>query len=212
MSMSDYNPGKQRVEIQKKSGDRDERGVRVAKFNTKGHKPTEPNLSEENMTALEMMIADFLPKLVSPNPHYDTPEQLQDAIKEYFLYIVDCNRNGAKLVPDIEGLCSYIGVGRRQFNYWEQENQKGFAPTITKAKNFIAAYKKQLGFKGEIPPIIFATDFNNNHDYINPKNQIEITTRPVEFIDKEALIREALSMPVESPMIEDKAQKEDPTN
>lgn len=199
------------VKKQIKNGQRDKRGVRIANYKpSKRMKQNQEELNELNIKTLEVMIADFLPKLAKPLPKYDTVEQLQDAITNYFIYIADCNQKGAKLIPDVEGLCSFIGVPRRTLLFWETENKNNFAPTISQTKNFIAAYKKQLGFNGEIPPIIFATDFNNNHDYVNPKNQIEITARPVETIDKEALIREALSMPTERLQIAE--TKKDPTD
>ena len=50
----------------------------------------------------------------------------------------------------------------------------GSADTIKRFKTNIAAYKKQLAFSGKIPPIVFATDFNNNHGYTQQQN-IEIT-------------------------------------
>lgn len=200
-----------RTKKQIKKGDRDKRGVRIANYKpTKQMKQNQEELNELNIKTLEVMIADFLPKLAKPLPKYDTIEQLQDAISNYFIYIADCNKRGAKLIPDVEGLCSFIGVPRRTMLFWEKENYNNFAPTISQTKNFIAAYKKQLGMNGEIPPIIFATDFNNNHDYVNPKNQIEITARPVDAIDKEALIREALSMPTERLQIAE--TKKDPTD
>ena len=41
-------------------------------------------------------------------------------------------------------------------------------------RNAIALCKKQLAFTGQIPPVVFAIDFNNNHDYIQSKNQLEV--------------------------------------
>jgi hypothetical protein len=38
----------------------------------------------------------------------------------------------------------------------------------------ISMCKKQLAFDGQIPPVVFAIDFNNNHDYIQAKNTLEI--------------------------------------
>jgi hypothetical protein len=43
-------------------------------------------------------------------------------------------------------------------------------------RNSIAACKKQMALNGEIPPVVFAIDFNNNHDYVQSKNQVQIQT------------------------------------
>jgi hypothetical protein len=41
-------------------------------------------------------------------------------------------------------------------------------------KNQLAYCKKQLALKGKIPPIVFATDFNNNHGYTQ-KQEIAVS-------------------------------------
>lgn len=194
------------VEGMKKSGKRDERGVRVQKFTTRsGNKPIEVNELDNN--TFNAITDEFLSNIAEPPPNYETVEQLVEAISDYANWIkTQNNLNNAHLIPDVEGMCSFIRVPRATVLSWERRDTRGFGYTISLARDWIATCKKQMALKGEIPPLIFATDMNNNHDYVNPKNQVEITARPMEVVDRDALIREALAMPIENPQIEDKVK------
>ena len=79
-----------------------------------------------------------------------------------------------RLVPDIEGFCAFAGISRETLNNWETARPGAYSDTIKIFKNTIAAYKKQLAFNGEIPPIVFATDFNNNHGYTQAAQKIDL--------------------------------------
>lgn len=112
-------------------------------------------------------------------PKFETVDQLQDAIMRYWDYLMAANDAAIQLIPDVEGLCSYIGVNRSTLLSWEREDYRGFAETIKQAKNDIAACKKQIGMRGGIPPIVMAMDFNNNHGYTQKQEVIVTPNNPL---------------------------------
>ena len=108
-------------------------------------------------------------------PKYGSIEELQAQIIAYWEYMEEANRNGVALIPDMEGLCSFLGISRATFRSWERENFQGFAETLAQVRNDIAACKKQLGLQNKIPAIVMAMDFNNNHDYVQ-KQEVQIAS------------------------------------
>lgn len=105
---------------------------------------------------------------------YETAEELQEGIKKYLLYIAEKNAAGVALIPDVEGLALFLGVSRSTLYEWQNSRPGEFSDTLKRTLNAIAAAKKQLALMGKIPPLVFATDFNNNHGYTQQQN-IEIT-------------------------------------
>lgn len=112
-------------------------------------------------------------------PIFESVEELQKQIIAYWDYLAKANREQVKLIPDVEGLCSFLGINRDTLQDWERNNYKGFSGTIKTTKNAIAAFKKQLALKGKIPPIVFATDFNNNHGYTQKQEMIVTPNQPL---------------------------------
>ncbi|MCM1218790.1 MAG: DNA-packaging protein [Lachnospiraceae bacterium] len=106
---------------------------------------------------------------------YETVEQLQEGIEKYIDYIEVQNAAGVALIPDVEGLALFLGVARSTLYEWQNARPSEFSDTLKRALNAIAAVKKQLALMGRIPPIVFATDFNNNHGYVQQqKNKANI--------------------------------------
>lgn len=70
---------------------------------------------------------------------YDTPEQLDDAVDEYFNY---CTENKKKIT--YTGLCLFIGfAGRTCLDGYMQ--YEGFAPSVRRAKSLVEmAYEERL--------------------------------------------------------------------
>jgi hypothetical protein len=161
------------VEKQSSKYDRDERGVKIQTYRRFkdgiDYTPVEP----DEMRAIIGLATNHLKRGGRP-PVFSGLEELQGAIQAYWDYISTQNDQGIKLIPDVEGLCCYIGISRETLNKWENANYQGFGDTIKASKNAIAACKKQLALHGKIPPIVFATDFNNNHGYVQ-KQSLEVT-------------------------------------
>lgn len=152
---------------------RDEKGVRKQVY--KRDKGLIPIEGEETRSMIEVMKRQFMPTSTGRPPKYENLQDFKDIILSYFDYIADSNDAGAKLIPDIEGFCCYAGICRDTLNTWEHTRNAEFVEVITTFKNAVASFKKQLALKGKIPPIVFATDFNNNHGYTQ-KQEVNITT------------------------------------
>ena len=104
----------------------------------------------------------------------ETVEEFREIAENYINYIKERALQGVRLIPDVEGFCSFAGISRDTLNDWERTRPGVYSDTIKILKNNIAAYKKQLAFNGEIPPIVFATDFNNNHGYTQAAQKIDL--------------------------------------
>lgn len=167
----------------------DERGVRrqVYKRYEEGedYLPVE---ADETRAMIEMVKRQFLNPKVRARRKYPDLEDFKAVIVEYFNYIADSNDAGSNLIPDVEGFCTFAGISRETLNDWQRTRPGEFAETIGDLKNAIAACKKQLALRGKIPPIVFATDFNNNHGYtqkqtveLQPVNPLGNTLSPDEI-------------------------------
>lgn len=120
----------------------------------------------------------------------ETVEELREGIERYISYIEAKAADGVRLIPDVEGLALFLGVARSTLFEWQKSRPGEFSDTIKAAFNAIAAYKKQLALNGKIPPIVFATDFNNNHGYVQQHNiDISATKRLEELPDKSEIVR-----------------------
>lgn len=94
-------------------------------------------------------------------PHFETPEQLQEAISEYFekgvrkkKYIID--KKAVEIeVPTITGLCYHIGFESRQ-SFYAYEKKEGFSYTIKRARLFIESHYESLLQVGNTTGAIFA--------------------------------------------------------
>ena len=151
---------------------RDERGVRRQVYKRdKGLIPIDGNETE---ALISVMRQQFLPGASGRPPKYENLADFKDKVVEYFDYISSSNKEGAKLIPDIEGFCCFAGICRDTLNNWEHERNAEYVDVIHGFKNAVASFKKQLALKGKIPAIVFATDFNNNHGYTQ-KQEINIT-------------------------------------
>lgn len=173
------------------NGTRDERGIKIAQYPKIGRKlpPMEGN---ELLATYELAKRNMKRrKDGTMKPKYETVAELQDAIIAYWDYLEDANRNGTPLIPDVEGLATFLDVTRATLMKWERCDRPGFAETVAQAKNDIAACKKQMGQQGRIPPIVMAMDFNNNHNYtqrqevvVTPKDPLGESTATPELMDR----------------------------
>ena len=177
---------------------RDERGVRILAYKRfdegEDYIPVD---GDELVTMLEFEkhnLDRFIAKGGRP-PKYDSVEDLQREIQNYWEYLSNANKEDVRLIPDIEGLASYLGVSRDRVNEWERTNYNGFADTIKRTKNSIAAFKKQLALHGKIPPIVFATDFNNNHGYTQKQEFALEVKQPLEDIPAEEIATKYAELP-----------------
>ena len=151
---------------------RDAKGVRKQVY--KRDKDLLPINGEETEAMIEVMKQNFLPETFRKSYKYEEIEGFRAKIIEYFDYITDSNKAGAKLIPDIEGFCCYAGICRDTLYDWERTRNPDFQETIRAFKNAVASFKKQLALKGKIPSLVFMADFNNNHGYTQ-KQEVNVT-------------------------------------
>lgn len=156
---------------------RDENGVRKQTYRrykeNVDYLPLEPN----EMSAMIGLIQNK--GRIGRPPIFESVEELQGAIQAFWDYIREANEKGNYLIPDVEGLCCYLDINRDTLNEWERSNYRNFSATVKSTKNSIVFCKKQLALRGKIPPIVFATDFNNNHGYTQKQEMVLTPNNPL---------------------------------
>lgn len=179
---------------------RDALGVRKATYK-RGKEGEDYTAPEADLTAAlcDMMRRGIFGEVETPDGDrvrhpggrprkIETVEELREGIERYLDYIEGQAAAGVALIPDTEGLALFLGISRSTLFEWQRSRPGEYSDTIKAALNGIAAYKKQLALKGKIPPIVFATDFNNNHSYIQ-QSKLEIETgRKLDTLPEKAEI------------------------
>lgn len=168
----------------KETAARDENGVRKQNYSRfKEGRDYEATDTEITTALCDAFLVGFLQ---TDNPQgeegkrtgrprkLETVEEFEEVATNYINYIRDRASEGVRLIPDIEGFCAFAGICRETLNDWERSRPGAYSDTIKRLKNNIAAFKKQLAFSGKIPPIVFATDFNNNHGYTQAAQKIDL--------------------------------------
>jgi hypothetical protein len=154
-----------------------------------------------------------LASLKGRSPKYPETQEGLEEFKEntlnYFKYIQNCNKEDEtehNLIPDVEGLCCYLGISRKTLLVYENNRDEEWKDFIQKAKTLITATKKQLIFRQKIPPVVGIFDLCNNSDYVNSsefklntetQNRITVKARTPEEIAAE--YGEELSVDVKLP-------------
>lgn len=161
---------------------RDENGVRKQSY--KRFKPGRDYEEIETAQAValcDMMLDGFKRSVADAERgkggrprKLETVEEFREVAERYINYIKERALDGVRLVPDIEGFCAFAGISRETLNNWETARPGAYSDTIKRLKTSIAAFKKQLAFAGKIPPIVFATDMNNNHGYTQAAQKIDL--------------------------------------
>lgn len=97
-------------------------------------------------------------------------EEFKQTTIDYFEYVKSINANpdiNKMLVPDIEALCTFLGITRATLLTYEKQRDCNWQDFIKQTKNAIASCKKELAFHQQIPPVIAMFDLTNNHGYVN---------------------------------------------
>lgn len=111
-------------------------------------------------------------------------DTLAQRAKEYFQNIYEMAEQGTPIVPDIEDFCLWCKIPRSRFSQYRASHSIPLNCVANNISNAIAMCKKQMAFDGSIPPVVFAIDFNNNHDYIQQRVAVEShTTYEIEAQD-----------------------------
>lgn len=87
-------------------------------------------------------------------------QQCKERIAEYFdRHLL----SSPDEIADVEALAFYLGTTRE--GLFAMEKDKSFGFELRKARNRIAMMKKQMAFKGKLPPAVLSFDLKNNHGY-----------------------------------------------
>lgn len=176
---------------------RDERGVRIQKYRRFKEGEDYEALDEKTMVALTKNVLDNIAeyrqerKLGQPRK-YESVGEFITVVEQYVQYLQDANIDGIKLIPDVEGLCAFMCISRETLNEWEKSRDASYSDAIKMVKNQLAFCKKQLALSGKIPPIVFATDFNNNHGYVQ-KQEVSVSV-PRNDVETPEALREAAQL------------------
>lgn len=120
----------------------------------------------------------------SCHPIYADNEQGLQALLErsqkYFEYIAQTNASeeeGKRLIPNVEGLCVFLGISRVTFMKYERRSEQ-WHEAIQYIKTMISNAKLQLAQRFKIPPVVLFFDLINNSGYQNT-NAIKVEAEPV---------------------------------
>lgn len=102
------------------------------------------------------------------------PFKLSELDKLIEKYFSDHLGNHPELIPDTESLASYLGITRNELNSLSEHKLVG--RTVQQAKTRIASEKKQLAFRGKLPPTVLAFDLRNDHGYRDKPEETPQTT------------------------------------
>lgn len=203
--MATTKPAKKKPAKKPLSPYRDEDGIRLQSYRRFKEGIHYEPIDQEQMAAL-IEFTQHCNKLhrYGRPPTYENLEEFLGVIDAFWDIMNEKNAEGVKIIPDVEGFCCFAGISRETLNVWEGTRHGAFSDTIKSLKNMIAFSKKQLALSGKIPPLTFATDFNNNHGYTQKQEVVLTPGNPLgEITDPEALKQRYLDA---APEIE--AQKE----
>lgn len=180
-------PRRKTVEDEIAEGRRDERGARRVKYANykegKDYASPDPDVMNAILNLSKQSLERNRRCRTGPDTKggrdYKNVDELEEGIESYWNYLLEQNANGVMLIPDVEGLCAFLGITRKTLYVWEANDYLGFADTIGRAKNAIAAAKKQIGLRGYIPPLVLAMDFNNNHGYTQRQEVVVTPNNPL---------------------------------
>lgn len=180
-------PRRKTLEDEIAEGKRDARGARRPKYANykegKDFASPEPDVMAAILDLSKMSMERNRRCRTGPDTKggrdYQTVDELEEGIEAYWNYLLEQNSLGVMLIPDVEGLCAFLGITRVTLLNWENKDYLGFADTIGRAKNAIAAAKKQIGLRGYIPPLVLAMDMNNNHGYTQKQEVIVTPNNPL---------------------------------
>ena len=88
------------------------------------------------------------------------------AAQQYIDWLNTQAARGVDIYPDVEGFCSFCGTYRDHLSNLARRGSEPLRQIIKQTVNSFATWKKQAALRGEIPAVVFAVDFNNNHGYV----------------------------------------------
>lgn len=128
-------------------------------------------LESGDMTACLDLIIDSAIRINGhPATYPNTRQGLEDFITkciDYFEEVKVLNERdeiSRDIVPDVEGLCIYLGISRMTLSNYVARGGE-WAKTIQYFKDCILSVKKSLAYAYKVPPVLMIFDLCNNHGY-----------------------------------------------
>lgn len=150
------------------------------------NKGTALELEPDDLTALtELAVSSLKRHGGKPCKYANTEAGLDLFMQKSQGFFEYCNEVNAslepqqRLIPDIEGLCCYLGITRTTLFDYSRRNQ-AWTDAIEMVKNAILMAKKQLAMRNRIPQMIAVFDWANNHDYRNTSEFHLVAEKPQE--------------------------------
>ena len=122
-------------------------------------------------------IQNALDTFKAPTPDLHKPEEVQQAIINYF---ESCKRNHVR--PGNLGLYAALGMSRQDYNdVIRGKNKSKVSPAaidmLKKANRAIGAYRENLALNGKINPVTYIF-MGKNYDGLTDTQQIEVSAAP----------------------------------
>lgn len=157
----DYSNGKQKLSMDEK---RRQWNVNLASRMLE-------NMFGQTEVEDEVLVTSKRPKRVTYNA-----QTLYEKAEEYFENIVEANKNGITIIPDIEDFCTFCHIARQTFLKYRKSEDPEMSEVANNIATAIASCKKQNAYAGLINPMAFMADMNNNHDYVQAKTETTINS------------------------------------
>lgn len=169
---------------------RDERGTRLKVYRRfkegRDFKKTPPERAEAYIDLMYRAI-DMEPDengVYRKRVPYDlkTVDGFLAATQKYIDWLNTQAARGVDIYPDTEGFCAFCGTYRERV--WDlcKCGDPELGHVVKGVINSFASWKKQAALNGEIPAVVFAVDFNNNHGYVQkPVIELNHNTAVVEL-------------------------------
>jgi hypothetical protein len=144
----------------KETAQRDENGVRKQSYKRfKEGRDYEPTDAETTAALCDAFLTGFLQTEETPEGgevqnkggrprKLETVEEFTEVAEKYILYIKDRAAEGVRLVPDVEGFCSFAGISRETLNNWETARPGAYSDTIKRLKT---SHRPRVQAAGPVP-------------------------------------------------------------
>lgn len=139
----------------------------------KPYKQLNKELSADDTQAINSMVNAALKNLGGRPATYPYSEAGLATLIEnslgYFEYVAKANKQldeKKQLILDVDSYALFLGISKKTLSEYEKRGGE-WARSILLFKDAIAASKKQLIFRGVVPPMVAIFDLVNNHNYYN---------------------------------------------
>lgn len=173
-------------------------------------------LAKDDLQEIVNLSIQGIRRFRAGRPIYaDSDEGLQaflDDTAKYFEYLQEVNgsddegnTDAKKLIPGIEGLCTFIGISRQTLMMYERRSQV-WHEAIEYIRTVISGAKLQLAQRFKLPPVVLFFDLGNNAGYVSANS---VRDTPMQTIEQKPLSNKALLESLPGAVVEQVEQTPD---